>query len=133
MKFLYLRANFSAGTMVKASWGTRQPLTRERHHRFKAMFPDKASRVGTWGFARALVREEDRLAQLHARIDELRRIPTLVIWGMADKMVGAPHLERWRAELPDARFVELSDVGHFPQEEAGQEVAELVQRFLGAS
>ncbi|HVJ21313.1 MAG TPA: alpha/beta fold hydrolase, partial [Polyangiaceae bacterium] len=62
MKFLYLRANFSASTMVKASWGTRQPLTRERHQRFKAMFPDKASRLGTWGFARALVREEGRLA-----------------------------------------------------------------------
>src|SRR5688572_26509781 len=112
MKFLYLRANFSARTMVKASWGTRQPLTRERHHRFKAMFPDKASRVGTWGFARALVREEDRLERLHTQIHQLRRIPTLVIWGMADSVVGAPHLERWRKELPDARFVELPDVGH---------------------
>ena len=133
MKFLYLRMNFSARTLVKASWGTKDPLTPERHHRFKAMFPDKESRFGTWAFARALVREEDHLQRLYQQIDKLRGIPALVIWGMADRMVGAPHLERWRKELPDARFVELPEVGHFPQEEAGKEVAELVRRFLGAS
>jgi haloalkane dehalogenase len=133
MKFMYLRANFSASYMVKAAWGTRQPLTSERHRRFKAMFPDKRSRVGTWAFARALVREEEHLERMHAQLEKLRGIPTLVIWGMADKMVGAPHLARWRAELPNARFVELADVGHFPQEEAGAEVTELIRRFLGAN
>jgi pimeloyl-ACP methyl ester carboxylesterase len=51
---------------------------------------------------------------------------------MADPMVGAPHLERWKEALPEARFEELSDVGHFPQEEAGQQVADLVQRFVAA-
>jgi pimeloyl-ACP methyl ester carboxylesterase len=88
--------------------------------------------VGTWGFARALVREEDHLQQLHERIEILRRLPVLVIWGMADPMVGAPHLERWKEALPEARFEELSDDGHFPQEEAGQQVADLVQRFVAA-
>jgi haloalkane dehalogenase len=133
MRLLYLHANFSAGYMVKASWGTREPLTAERHRRFKAMFPDKDSRIGTWAFARSLVREEAYLASLYERIDRLRGVPTQVLWGTADKMVGEPHLARWRQELPNASFVELPGVGHFPQEEAAQEVVDLVRRFLGDS
>lgn len=133
MKFLYLRANFSASYMVKASWGRQKPLTPELHRRFKSMFPDKSSRLGTWAFARALVRDEPYLQSLRERLGRLRDIPTLVIWGMADPMVGAPHLARWREELPGARFVELADVGHFPQEEAGAEVAEQLRRFLPSS
>lgn len=33
------------------------------------------------------------------------------------------HLEQWKKTLPHARYVELADVGHFPQVEAPAEVA----------
>jgi hypothetical protein len=42
----------------------------------------------------------------------LREIPALVVWGKADRFVGAPHLARWKRELPNARFLELDGVGH---------------------
>ncbi len=130
MKFFYLRANFSASYMVKASWGSKRPLTAQRHQSFKAMFPNRQSRLGTWAFARSLVREEAYFESLHQRLERLRSIPTLVVWGMADGMVGAPHLERWKSELPQARFIELEGVGHFPQEEAPDEVVRELRRFL---
>jgi haloalkane dehalogenase len=131
-RFLYLRANFSASYLVKASWGTRDPLTPEIHARFKSMFPNKDSRLGTWGFARSLVRDEAYLEQLHDQVKggRLERVPTLVIWGKADGLVGEPQLRRWKEELPGARFVELDGVGHFPQEEAPEDVGRLVSGFL---
>jgi pimeloyl-ACP methyl ester carboxylesterase len=39
-------------------------------------------------------------------------------------MVKTDQLARWKVVLPEARVVELSDVGHFPQVEAPEEVAE---------
>ncbi len=131
-RFLYLRGNFSASYMVKASWGTRDPLTPEIHARFKSMFPNKDSRLGTWGFARSLVRDEAYLEQLHAQVKggRLDGVPTLVIWGKADGLVGEPQLQRWKEELPGARFVELDGVGHFPQEEAPEDVGKLVSGFF---
>lgn len=131
-RFLYLRLNFSARYMVKASWGARRPLSPEVRRRFMAMFPNKASRLGTWGFARSLVRENSYFERLYEQVKAggLEGVPALVIWGKADAMVGLAQLERWREVLPEARFVELSDVGHFPQEEAAQEVSELLSEFL---
>ena len=56
--------------------------------------------------------------------------PALVVWGLADRFVGAPHLARWKRELPHARFLELDRVGHFPQDEAAADVVEGVRLFL---
>lgn len=118
MRWLYRSWNFSAKQMVKMSWGTHRPLDRALHQQFIGQFPTKDSRAGTWGFARSLVRELDYFDALAAQLPSLRALPTLVVYGLADKMVKPLHFERWQRELPSARAVGLADVGHFPQVEA---------------
>ena len=130
MRFLYRYANFSAHVMVKSSWGRRTPLTRSRHRHFTALFPNRASREGTWAFAKSLVSDDRRFDALGGKLPALREIPTLVVWGKADRFVGAPHLARWKRELPNARTVELDGVGHFPQDEAAEDVLEALERLL---
>jgi pimeloyl-ACP methyl ester carboxylesterase len=130
MRFLYRYLNFSARMMVKSSWGTRTPLTPIRHRHFTALFPNRASREGTWAFARCLVTGDATFDAIGARLNVLRDVPGFVVWGLADRFVGAPHLARWKRELPHARFLELDRVGHFPQDEAAADVVEGVRLFL---
>jgi haloalkane dehalogenase len=129
-RFLYRYANFSARTLVKSAWGTRVPLTRIRHRHFTALFPSRASREGTWAFARSLVTDDARFDALGARLGALANTPALVVWGMADRFVGAPHLARWKRELTGARFVELDGIGHFPHDEAPDDVLAALESLL---
>jgi pimeloyl-ACP methyl ester carboxylesterase len=57
-------------------------------------------------------------------------VPGLIIWGKADKIVKPVHLEEWQRRLPSFRSVTLEQVGHFPQLEATEEVAETLTAFL---
>ncbi|HEX6273680.1 MAG TPA: alpha/beta fold hydrolase [Polyangiaceae bacterium] len=133
MRCLYRYANFSARVMVKSSWGKRTPLTRTRHRHFTALFPNRASREGTWAFARSLVTDDARFDAIGARLGALGETPALVVWGMADRFVGAPHLARWKRELPHARFVEIDDAGHFPHDEAPDDVLAALEPLLDAT
>lgn len=124
MRWAYLSWNFSPKMMVKLAWGKRLPLTKELHREFIDQFPTKESRTSLWGFVRAIVDEgtTHSLAPEAARLAETN-VPTTVVWGAADGMVKPMHLERWKTVLPGARYVELADVGHFPQVEAPEDVA----------
>ena len=54
----------------------------------------------------------------------------LLLWGMRDPLLGPRVFDEWRAALPDADVVELEHVGHLPPEEAPQDVAVALRRFL---
>lgn len=127
MRWAYLSWNFSPKTMVKLSWGKRLPLTRPLHREFIDQFPTRASRAGLWGFVRAIV-DEEHTASLARETERLvaARVPTTIVWGRADGLVKPLHLDHWKATLPDARYIEFADVGHFPHLEAPAEVAALL-------
>jgi pimeloyl-ACP methyl ester carboxylesterase len=57
------------------------------------------------------------------------KTPTLVVWGRHDGVYPAAYGQRLAREIPDAGF-ELMDTGHVPQEEAPEELAAIVGRFL---
>lgn len=59
-------------------------------------------------------------------------LPTLVIWGERDPVIPLSLGERLAGEIPGAELVLVPGVGHLPQEEAGEETAEAIGRFLGA-
>lgn len=65
---------------------------------------------------------------LAARATSLR-LPTLVAWGSADRVIPVDVGRRLARSIEDARF-ELLDAGHAPQEERPEELANVVTRFL---
>lgn len=131
MRWLYLSANFSARMLVKMSWGKRTKLTGALHREFKEQFPDRASRAGTWGFARSVSKEGKLMDEQGARLGTLKGVPVLLAWGKSDKVVRPQHLERWKALFPEAQVLELDDVGHFPQIEAPDDLIAALGRRLG--
>ena len=53
-------------------------------------------------------------------------VPLAFIWGMLDPVSGAHMAERIRERLPDAPFLALDDVAHWPALEAPAKVAEAI-------
>jgi haloalkane dehalogenase len=52
------------------------------------------------------------------------------VWGLKDPAFQPYQLERWRAALPAARIVELADAGHWPHEEAPEQVIAAMREFM---
>ena len=50
-------------------------------------------------------------------------VPLAFVWGMLDPISGAHMAERIRERRPDATFLALEDVGHWPQLEAPERVS----------
>jgi pimeloyl-ACP methyl ester carboxylesterase len=57
---------------------------------------------------------------------EATDVPTSFVWGMLDPVSGAHMAARVRERLPDAAFVELPHVAHWPPLEAPEQVADAV-------
>ena len=71
-----------------------------------------------------------------ARVVDLDRIecPVLIAWGDHDRILPMEHhADRFRREVPGARFEVLSGVGHTPMWDAPGRIAGLIAAFAGAA
>jgi pimeloyl-ACP methyl ester carboxylesterase len=62
------------------------------------------------------------------RIREIR-VPTLVVWGAADRMFPKEHGEAFAAAIPGARLRIVEEAGHLPQLEAPEIMVRIVREF----
>ncbi|MCI0356723.1 MAG: alpha/beta hydrolase [Acidobacteria bacterium] len=84
------------------------------------------------------VRNYHRLIRyMHERMEHRNRwtgamesssVPIRFLWGMQDPVAGAPMAAHIRERMPQAELVALEDVGHYPQIEVPQVVADEVLR-----
>lgn len=84
-----------------------------------------AIRLPGYGYAAAYMAATDhsgRLAQITA--------PTLVIYGARDEVTGRPESLAIAESIPDARLVEIPDVGHLANQEAPEAFNAAVTDFL---
>jgi len=130
MRWLYLNTHYETRVMMKRVWGKHRPLTRELLQHYEALNPSKNERHAIYAVLRALLDGRQVLDPIGAQLTRLRGIPSRIIWGEADTLLGPRHLERWRQELPQAEVTTYKTVGHFVPDQAGPEVAPLVAAFL---
>ncbi len=133
-RFLYRRLDFSLRTLMPHAYGDRKKLTHAIHRQYLAPFGDADGRgLVLWTLARSLLASKDHFDALWQRRARLAGVPALILWGMRDRALPPALLARWRQALPHARVVELEAAGHWPHEEAPDDVAENLVSFLGAS
>ncbi|MGE5602420.1 MAG: alpha/beta fold hydrolase [Nitrososphaerales archaeon] len=132
-RFLYERLGFSPRVMIPLAMGDRSKLTRHIHSQYLRAFPDAETRHGTWVLARELLGSSEWYDSLWQKRAYIRGLPALILWGMKDFAFGAKELARWREVFPDARVQTFPEIGHFVQEELGEELCPLVSEFLDAS
>jgi len=57
------------------------------------------------------------------------RIPTLLLWGASDRILGEPYGRAFCAAIPGSRFEPIEHAGHFPHLEQPEEFARRVLEF----
>jgi haloalkane dehalogenase len=130
-RFLYRWVNASLRMLMPLAYADRRKLTPEIHAQYLAVFPQRDQRERVlWALARAFVASCAALERLWQERARLAGIPTLIVWGVGDRLLPPELLERFVQALPQARIETLPDVGHWPQEEAPEQVAALLDGFL---
>jgi pimeloyl-ACP methyl ester carboxylesterase len=59
-------------------------------------------------------------------------IPTLVVWGAADRMIPSEHGETYASAIPGAQFKLIAQAGHLPQLETPDELMAAVWEFASS-
>jgi haloalkane dehalogenase len=130
-RLLYRYANFSLRVLTPYAYGDRSKLTRRIHEQYLAPFRDIDARGRVlWPLARAILASREFYDSLWRQRERLRGLPALIVWGMKDPAFPPRFLARWKSLLPQATVMELP-VGHWPQEEAPDEVTAAIRRFVG--
>jgi haloalkane dehalogenase len=130
-RWLYKYANASLRLIMPSAYGDRRKLTPAIHRQYLAVFEDRASRVLVLhALAKALLGSHEFFASLWRDAERLRRIPSLLVWGLKDSAFPPHQLERWRRLLPAARVAALEDAGHWPHEEDPGRVISELEMFL---
>ena len=129
-RWLYKYANLSLRMLMPSAFADRSVLTPDIHKQYLLVFqePEARGRV-LHAFARALLGSSQYFREIEGRLNALRRIPVLIVWGTKDPAFRETQLDRWIAALPHAHVVRLP-VGHWPQEEAPAAVNAALQSFL---
>jgi haloalkane dehalogenase len=118
-RVLYKQFNFPVNVVMPAAFGNKKKyLPKEIHRHYKMAWPDAASRVATYAFAKELLQANDWWDRLWQQRNLLKDKLGLIFWGMKDTFVPPYELDKWIAAFPDARVIRCAEAGHFVQEEA---------------
>jgi haloalkane dehalogenase len=130
-RFLYRYANASLRLIMPSAYGDRKKLTPEIHRRYLDVFGDRDARVLVLhALAKSLLGSRSHYQSLLDRLDRLRAMPVLIVWGMKDSAFQPYQLERWRELLPGAQVETIEGAGHWPHEEESGRVVAAIERFL---
>ena len=129
-KWLIRRHNFFLRVIVPAVIGRRkafpphvmkqyhQPLATPKERQASAILPGQIVRASDW------------LQSLWERRAAIRDKPALIFWGMKDLGFREKELGVWEQFFSHKKVVRLPEVGHFPHEEAAEELAEELKRWM---
>ena len=64
------------------------------------------------------------------RLRKINTIPTLILWGVHDKVIPLEHSKFFKESINDSRLEIIKDAGHAPFAEKPDQVCELLKNFL---
>ncbi|MCB9591753.1 MAG: alpha/beta fold hydrolase [Sandaracinaceae bacterium] len=126
-RLLYLWLNASPRWLVPASFGDRAALTRPIHRHYLGPLDSRDARVAAWTLGCELAGADAFYASAWAKRAALEALPLTLVWGMRDPAFDRSYLERWEQAFGDAEVVRVEGAGHFPQEEAPEQVTAAVR------
>ncbi len=129
LPFLYRYLNFETKVLIPASFGDKK-LSRELRRHYSKPFAGPREQGGTVAFARSLLNDQQWFEELWNKRDAISGKPTLFIWGMKDPVVKPHNLEKFQKGFPNSNTLKLETCGHFPHEEAPEQVTDAIARFM---
>jgi len=64
------------------------------------------------------------------RLKLIEDIPTLILWGIKDKVIPTIHSELFKEAIRNSRIEIIQDAGHAPFAEKPDQVSEILRNFL---
>jgi haloalkane dehalogenase len=130
-RLLYRWFNISLRLIAPSAYGDRRKLTPAIHEQYLSVFPDGDSRERVlWTLAKALASSSAHYDGLWQERARLAAKQALVVWGMKDSAFPPTMLERLESALPKAHVVRVDDAGHWPHEEAPEQVIAALNEFM---
>ena len=123
-RYLITRHNLLARWLIPA--GTNRNLTQAELAAYVGPFPNAASRLPSWIFARQIRKSAAYLAQVEAGLARLRDKSALIVWGDADGAFRPADRDRFAGLFPRHCVVDLPGAKHFIQENAPTEIASAI-------
>lgn len=71
------------------------------------------------------------VTEMQNGLHQFRHTPTLIAWGMKDRVFDRHFLERWIEYLPEAKVYRFEDSGHYVLEDQQEAIGRLVLDFFG--
>lgn len=119
---------FLINSAVTEVYGDKSKVTKELKDRYFELAMregNKGAYVDVFTEMRRLCKDEN----LSRGIKDIKT-PTLVMWGTKDIWTPFADFEKWKRELPHAKFIQYDGAGHTPMEEIPDITARDAHRFL---
>lgn len=127
IRWAYIRVNLSAKYLLPMAFVDKRKL-KPVHNQYLGPFASNISRYGMLGLFNSLMNDQAAFDQI-IHDGWTTTIKSQVIWGMDDPLIKPSYLKYLISKVNPELVHRLHGVGHFPQEEAADQVVELVQRF----
>jgi len=129
-RFLYLNMNFSVNFMLPNSYYNKKNISKEIHKNFSERFPTKDSRQSTFKLVKELVEGSEFYDSiLNGVKTKLKDKNWTIIWGMDDKFIKhSDMIQSWKDNLPNAKYIELRECGHYPHEEQPEAIINAIKK-----
>lgn len=117
-KFMISNFNIFAKVVVRQVFGDKSKLTKRIQEHYYKHLSTPSERKGSYVFPRQIIESSAWLDELWYKKQDISNLPTVFIWGMKDIAFREKELSKWLSNWHSARVFKLTDVGHYPQEEA---------------
>jgi haloalkane dehalogenase len=121
-KFLVFNFNIIGRMLSKVAYGPRNKIPELVLKHFYMPHAEKIDRIGTWVFPREIIGSTDWLESLWEQRDLIKHIPTAILWGDSDIAFKESELKVWTDLMENHSLKVLQKIGHFPPEEAPEEI-----------
>jgi haloalkane dehalogenase len=129
-RFYYRVLPASPSFFLPVLFADRYRVPRFTRQQYLMPFIRQRERQGPYTAAEDLIRFSPWFESLWERADELRRFPTLLLWGMEDLSLNEEALDRWRGALPEARVAKLSRAARYAMDDMPVRSLEELRFFL---
>ena len=127
-RVLIKRHNFFVKVLMKKMF--RAEISSSVHQHYIEPLKKPMDRKGCWIFPKQIIGSSNWLANLWNKRAAIINKPSLIIWGKKDIAFREIELEKWKSLFTDVEVHEYDEVGHFVQEELGDELCPLVEGHL---
>ena len=120
--------NFFVNALIPYGTRLRKP-SHEVMQAYRGPFPTPEHREPICVFPREIVASADFLAGVEKRLERIRELPTLIVWGDRDPAFRARERERFQASFPHHEVHLLRGAGHYIQEDAPEEISAAITNW----